>query len=68
MPDCRFARVKFRPETENMKHSPNDQSFTLDAMKLQVMVTTDSASFAGGNSVTLKGIPINLGPAHAKGF
>jgi predicted GH43/DUF377 family glycosyl hydrolase len=60
LPDCRFARVKFRLETENMKHSPSVQNFTLDAMKLQVMVTTDSASFAGGNSVMLRGRLINL--------
>jgi len=60
LPDGQYARVKFRLETENMKHSPSVQNFTLDAMKLQVMVSTDSASFAGGSSVTLKGRLINL--------
>jgi len=60
LPDGQYVRVKFRLETENIKHSPSVQNFTLDAMKLHVMVSTGSASFAGGNTVTLNGLIINL--------
>jgi len=58
--DCQFARVKFRLETENMTHSPSIESFTLDGRGLRLMVSTDSASFAGDNSVTLMGRLIDL--------
>jgi len=60
LPDGQYARVKFRLETENMKHSPSIQSFILDGRELHVMVSTDSASFAGDNSVTLKGRVVKL--------
>jgi predicted GH43/DUF377 family glycosyl hydrolase len=60
LPDDQYAQVKFRLETDNIKHSPSVQNFTLDAMKLHVMVATESASFAGGNSATLTGKIVNL--------
>jgi predicted GH43/DUF377 family glycosyl hydrolase len=60
LPDCQYARVKFRLETENMRHSPIVKNFTFNAIKLRVKVSTGSASFAGGNSVTLKGVIIDL--------
>jgi len=60
LPDGQYARVKFRLETENMRHSPIVKNFTFNAIKLHVMVSTGSASFAGGNSVTLNGTIINL--------
>jgi len=56
----RYAKVKFRLEAENMSHSPSVESFTLNGRKLRLMVSADSASFAGDSSVILKGTLINL--------
>jgi predicted alpha-1,2-mannosidase len=60
LPEARYARVKFRLETENMGHSPSVENFAFNGRALHIMVSTDSASFAEDNSVTLKGTLINL--------